>query len=219
MDARGGRKKVAGHPEIIPGDWGKVEPGWLAQTPLSPFCKERRPEAQFTSSSAGVRAPSVTRTGTERPGTIEKPFRAGSSIPGWFRAWGNRSYPEGKWLLLRNSTERVLRTASSKGPQRRRKAGQSGHSDREDQQAQAWSATPSKRPATLQTAPLACERKATSEIRGQTRGTGPTHRQKRWPSRRKTVKTRNRSHKRVFTRFASRRPANASPSEPRGLTR
>jgi len=26
-----GRKKVAGVPRIIPGDWGKVEAGWLAQ--------------------------------------------------------------------------------------------------------------------------------------------------------------------------------------------
>jgi hypothetical protein len=29
--ASGGRKKVGGLPRIIPGDWGKVEPGWLAQ--------------------------------------------------------------------------------------------------------------------------------------------------------------------------------------------
>jgi hypothetical protein len=27
----GGRKKIAGVPRIIPGDWGKAEPGWLAQ--------------------------------------------------------------------------------------------------------------------------------------------------------------------------------------------
>jgi hypothetical protein len=26
-----GRKKVAGAPRIIPGDWGMVEAGWLAQ--------------------------------------------------------------------------------------------------------------------------------------------------------------------------------------------
>jgi len=28
---RSRRKKVAGVPKIIPGDWGKVESGWLAQ--------------------------------------------------------------------------------------------------------------------------------------------------------------------------------------------
>jgi hypothetical protein len=35
----------------------------------------------------------------------EKPFRAGSSSAGWFRACVNRSYPEGTWLLLCASTE------------------------------------------------------------------------------------------------------------------
>jgi len=30
-DAGDGRKKVAGVPRIIPGDWGKAGPGWLAQ--------------------------------------------------------------------------------------------------------------------------------------------------------------------------------------------
>ena len=60
--------------------------------------------------------------------------------------------------------------------------------------------------ATLQTAPPACERKAASEVRGQTRGFGPTRRQKRWLSRSKTVESRLRSHKRAFTRFAGRRP-------------
>jgi len=108
-------------------------------------------------------------------------------------------------LLLWISTERAARPASNQA-ERRRKAGQSGCSHREEAQAQAWSAMASKMPATLQTAARACERKATPEIRGQTRGTGPTHRQKRWPTRSKTVEMRNRGHKRVFTRFASRRP-------------
>jgi hypothetical protein len=52
--------------------------------------------------------------------------------------------------------------------------------------------------------PLACERKATWELRGQTRGTGPTHHQKWWPTRSQTVKTRKRNHKRVLTRSAGR---------------
>ena len=40
---------------IIPGDWGKVESGWLAQPLLKPGRKVR-PEAGFTSSSGSVRA-------------------------------------------------------------------------------------------------------------------------------------------------------------------
>jgi len=56
----------------------------------------------------------------------------------------------------------------------------------------------------LKTAPLACDKKQ-PEVRGQTRSTGPTHRQKRWLSRRKAVKTRSRIHKRVLAWFAGRR--------------
>ena len=37
----------------------------------------------------------------------------------------------------------------------------------------------------VKNAPLACERKATCEVRGQTRGFGPTHCQERWPTRSK----------------------------------
>ena len=44
---------------IIPGDWGKAEPGWLARPLLRLHRKVRRAEAGFTSSSGGVRAPSV----------------------------------------------------------------------------------------------------------------------------------------------------------------
>jgi hypothetical protein len=49
----------------------------------------------------------------------EKPFRTELSNSGWFRAWMNRSYPEGKRLLLCISTgERLWRfrhTESAKG--------------------------------------------------------------------------------------------------------
>jgi len=62
----------------------------------------------------------------------------------------------------------------------------------------------SETPAMLKKAPLACEQKATREVRGQTRGTGPTHRHKRWPTPRKMVETRKRSHKRVSSWSASR---------------
>jgi hypothetical protein len=37
----------------------------------------------------------------------EKPLRVGSSSSSWFRAWANRSYPEGNRLLLCISTARV----------------------------------------------------------------------------------------------------------------
>jgi hypothetical protein len=56
----------------------------------------------------------------------EKPFRAGSSNPGWFRVRVNRSYPEGRWLLLRISTGARLWRYPERGPpsERRRKAEQ-----------------------------------------------------------------------------------------------
>jgi len=37
----------------------------------------------------------------------EKPFRVELSSSGEFRAWTNRSYPEGRWLLLCASTGQV----------------------------------------------------------------------------------------------------------------
>jgi hypothetical protein len=58
-------------------------------------------EAGFTSSSGGVRAPSVTRSRNLAVRGDEKPLRAGSSSAGGFRAGVNRSYPEGIRLLLR----------------------------------------------------------------------------------------------------------------------
>jgi hypothetical protein len=49
----------------------------------------------------------VTRKRNRAARNDEKPFRAESSNPGWFRAWVNRSYPEGIRLLLCASTERA----------------------------------------------------------------------------------------------------------------
>ena len=46
-------------PRMIPGDWGKIGPGWLAPSLSSAGRKARGAEAEFTSSSGGVRAPSV----------------------------------------------------------------------------------------------------------------------------------------------------------------
>jgi hypothetical protein len=44
---------------IIPGDWGKAGPGWLARPLYKPLRKKPVAEAGFTSSSGGVRASSV----------------------------------------------------------------------------------------------------------------------------------------------------------------
>jgi hypothetical protein len=82
-------------------------------------------EAGFTSSSGGVRASSVCReTGTARRGAIRYRSEPSQCSPGGFRAWANRSYPEGKWLLLRASTERKLLAVNKNAAlhQRRREA-------------------------------------------------------------------------------------------------
>jgi hypothetical protein len=62
----------------------------------------------------------------------EKPFRAGLSSTSRFRARANRSYPEGKWLLLCTSTcARLWRSPKGGQPkERRRKAGQSERAQR-----------------------------------------------------------------------------------------
>jgi hypothetical protein len=71
---------------IIPGDWGKVESGWLAWPLSSPDRKVRGAEAGFTSSSGGVRAPSVTRKRNLAVRSDKKPLRVESSSSSWFRA-------------------------------------------------------------------------------------------------------------------------------------
>ena len=63
----------------------------------------------------------------------KKPLQIESSNPGKFRDWVNRSYPEGKWLLLCISTgERLWRSPRGGQPkERRRKARQSERLQRE----------------------------------------------------------------------------------------
>ena len=83
-------------------------------------------EAEFTSSSGGVRAPSVNAKKELSDEEHEKRFRVGSSSPGRFRAWANRSYPEGNRLLLCTSTERATlavlkRISQRKSAERRNK--------------------------------------------------------------------------------------------------
>ena len=69
----------------------------------------------------------------------EKPHRIESSSPGKFRAWANRSYPEGIRLLLCISTGgRLWRSPEGDPPtERRRKAGQSERPNREGHAASA----------------------------------------------------------------------------------
>jgi hypothetical protein len=52
-------------------------------------------EAGFIGSPGGVRAlPGQRENWSRTVRNDEKPFRAESSNPGWFRAWANHSYPE-----------------------------------------------------------------------------------------------------------------------------
>jgi hypothetical protein len=93
--------------------------GWLS--PSVPNRKEAASEAGFTSSSGGVRAPSVTRSRNCAVRSDEKPLQVESSSPGRFRAWANRSYPEGIRLLLCISTGGRLWRLSEEGqPNERR---------------------------------------------------------------------------------------------------
>jgi hypothetical protein len=89
---------------IIPGNWGKAESGWLAR-PLIKADRKVRWRRQNSLVPLTRSRVSVTRKRNLAARNDEKPFRAGSSSSGRFRAWVNRSYPEGKRLLLCISTD------------------------------------------------------------------------------------------------------------------
>jgi hypothetical protein len=76
-------------------------------------------EAEFTSSSGGVRKPSAMRAGTARRGVTRNHSEPSQVIEAGFRASVNCSYPEGKWLLLQASTERTTLAAPPKGSAQR----------------------------------------------------------------------------------------------------
>jgi hypothetical protein len=69
----------------------------------------------------------VTRARDRAARSDEKPLQVESGNSGWFRAWVNRSYPEGIRLLLRTSTEQATlaearkRIRQTKGAERRDK--------------------------------------------------------------------------------------------------
>jgi hypothetical protein len=123
---------------IIPGNWGKVESGWLVQPLLTRSAR---------SGSGGIihqflcrRSRAVSNAKRNRAArNDEKPFRAESSNPGWFRVRVNRSYPEGNRLLLRISTERTLLPASSKRAEKTPKGGTKEAFRPGRKPAQAWS--------------------------------------------------------------------------------
>ena len=88
---------------IIPGDWGMVGPGWLAR-PLSSRSASSGSGGRIHQFLWHVRACQLRETRNLAIRNDQKPFRVGSSSSGRFRAWVNRSYPEGNRLLLCIST-------------------------------------------------------------------------------------------------------------------
>jgi hypothetical protein len=130
----------------------------------------------------------------------EKPLRVESSSSGRFRAWANRSHPEGEQLLLCISTVQTtlagankIETAQRKTP----KGGQKERAHREEHGNSAGSVKNFQAPAMLKTTPLDCE------IKGNLRE------KRRDPSKamadpRLVVKTRQKIRRRVLTWFAGR---------------
>jgi hypothetical protein len=76
------RKPLPGA-EIIPGDWGKVEAGWLLQ-PLESSAAQRGQEAGFTGFRGGVRAPPFREQETARPGAMRNRSEPGQVIQAGF---------------------------------------------------------------------------------------------------------------------------------------
>lgn len=152
------------HPMIIPGDWGKSGPGWLAHSLESSRRKPEGVEAGFTSSSGGVRAPSVTRQqelgGQERSETAPSrvtAFRLVSSrddVAVTQRVHGCYCEPARSkrlWRVPCGTAQRKTPKGGTKGafePGRTRGHGRPGEK------------LP-KRRRCAKTAPLACESKAT----------------------------------------------------------
>jgi hypothetical protein len=90
----------------------------------------------------------------------EKPLRVESSNSGWFRAWMNRSHPEGEQLLLCISTVRTALAGASKIETAQRKTpkgGQKERTHREEHGNLAGSVKNFRAPAMLKTTPLDCE--------------------------------------------------------------
>ena len=88
------KRKFQKRLEIIPGDRGKTESGWLARS-LESVTKIRVAEAGFTGSSDGVRALSVTRKEPARREAIRSRFESSEVARGRFRPSGESQLPKG----------------------------------------------------------------------------------------------------------------------------
>lgn len=150
---------------IIPGDWGKVGPGWLARL-LSSRGASRggwRQDSPVPLATFARRQSTRKRNLARR--SDEKPLRIESSSPGRFRAWVNRSYPEGNRLLLCISTGRATLADSIKpfetAQRKPSKDGQTERTHREEPADASGRGKIFRAPAMLKTTPLVCERKAT----------------------------------------------------------
>jgi hypothetical protein len=105
---RSGRRRVKltlNVSQIIPGDWGKAGSGWLARLLLKRIARSGSGGKIHQFLWQGRTCQTRMRDLAIR--SDEKPLRVESSSSGWFRAWANRSYPEGKKLLLCISTVRT----------------------------------------------------------------------------------------------------------------
>jgi hypothetical protein len=151
-------------------------------------------EAGFTSSSGGVRALSVHAkkelSDKERLETASSRVRRSGKVSNP----GQSQLPEGIRLLLWISTgERLWRSLKGGQPkERRRKAGQSELSHRGGHGVSAGPVKTFRNAGDGKNATAGLWIKGNLRARGETRGTGQTHRQKRWLTRRSAVKTRTK---------------------------
>ena len=100
---------------MIPGDRGKAGSGWLTRPLLkriARFAGGRIHQFLWHVRACHTRMRDLAARGDQ------KLLRAGSSSSGRFRAWANRSYPEGIRLLLRISTVRTTLADSSSNDDR-----------------------------------------------------------------------------------------------------
>jgi hypothetical protein len=120
---------------------------------------------------------SVTRKRNLAKRSDEKPFRIESSSSGKFRTWVNRSYQRVKGCYCASaracdSGGLGNEVSQAKDAERRyRERTRTG----EDTGSRQGPWKPSEESAILKTVSLTCERNATWELRGETRGFGQTH--------------------------------------------
>jgi hypothetical protein len=139
---------------MLPGDWGTVGPGCLAQLLLGRKASDGGRIHRFLRPRS--RAGRLREKGTARFGDDEKPFLAGLSNTGWFRARVNHSCLRHTVATVHQHGRAALAFSRKGAPpkERRRKAGQSERSRREGHAVQARLVKTLRRSAMLKTAPL-----------------------------------------------------------------